>query len=62
MSAYSVVVAPHIQIAVRNPDCVVGYEIAPDHPWQPDDFVSRGVRLTHVGQAVHEWVGLLLGR
>jgi len=37
-------------------------EIAPDHPWQPEDLVPRGARLTHVGQAVHEWVGLLLGR
>lgn len=36
--------------------------LAPPGPWTPDDFLPGSQRLTHCGQAVHEWVGMLLGR
>lgn len=30
--------------------------------WDPNDFIPRAYRLQHVSEAIHEWIGLALGR
>ena len=61
--------ASHLRRALRrfrkegmSPVGVPCDRLAPRKRWDVNDFVPRARRLANVGDAIHEWVGIALGR